>query len=527
MQELRGFLEVTLNDFSDSVGLVYDNGITTENTVSLTCSVLYKVGEKCDVTIPDYVYSGKFITSVTEIADMAFTDSDLIDSVTVGDLLERIGDYAFKNSSVSSFVVDKTNSTVKTLGQEAFASCASLVGEVIIPDGVSDIGKNLLSGTRPSGIYIGASLVDIPEYPLSSSVAGGEERSGDISLHIFGIQKESRNPVMKYSVSADNPRFSADSYGVLYENMIIPFDSGDIKTEVAVIDAPMSVNYSEYTVPTHVVKIAPYAFAYNTTLKSISLDYVMNVSSHAFYAASALETVHFGEPTVSDDEYVTILEEKVEKGEIKSSYIIDTMAFAKCTSLQNVNLDSPFIIKIGESAFADCGQGIKTVSLGCNIQVIEQNAFGSRTGGTDATATQWFEVKESNVGKENEYYKSIDGVLYRYLSDGSLSLFLYPINKVTEKDGDEFQKSFGTPLVDDKGNSISVTQIEAGAFSYVSKLEHVTADYVSVIGSGAFANSNLHTVFLGESVAYLGGKIDDSSHEVFAGCGYLNAIHVG
>ncbi len=79
-----------LNDFSDSVGLVYDNGITTENTVSLTCSVLYKVGEKCDVTIPDYVYSGKFITSVTEIADMAFTDSDLIDSVTVGDLLERI-----------------------------------------------------------------------------------------------------------------------------------------------------------------------------------------------------------------------------------------------------------------------------------------------------------------------------------------------------------------------------------------------------------------------------------------------------
>jgi len=516
--------------YTDSQGLYFDADIASDNKVAVGRRLvgMRKMGVRASIIIPDYVFSGRFIAEINAIGDLAFENSEDIAQVTAGSFVRTVGDYAFYNSSIESFEVDKENSKIESIGECAFAKCTSLQ-KAVIPDKVTLVGKDLFSGcTTLSEIYIGASLTDIPEYPQSNSASGGDTDAEELSSYIFGLDKEKRNPKMKYIVSESNARFSSDDWGVLYETMLIGFKDGAESVEVAVIDAPMSVSYAGYTIPVHVVKIAPYAFAYNTTLESVALDYVMTVSSHAFFDAKALKSVHFGTPEESDeDEYITILEEKVKRGEIKNSYIIDTMAFAKCTSLQSVNLDSPFIIKIGESAFADCGSSMNVVKLGAGIQVIEQNAFGSRGSGVNATRTKWFEVTADQNGEENKHYKSIDGVLYRYLEDKTLSLVFYPIMKTTEMGGSVYATEFSVPCIDDDGDPVSVTQIEADSFSYSTELKYVTVEGVSIIGSGAFSKTNIHRIYIGDSVKELGGKVDDSSHEMFADCGYLSEITVG
>ncbi|MGN1218234.1 MAG: leucine-rich repeat protein, partial [Phocaeicola sp.] len=315
----------------------------------------------------------------------------------------------------------------------------------------------------------------------------------------------------KYEVAADHAQFMVDKYGVLYYKL----DIGDDSVSVAVIDAPAMANLVGYEFPDHIVEICPYAFAYNTTITSIDLEYVRLIGNHAFYEASGLVYVNFGEPDQRDEAF-----EEAIQGQRKYSQYIRSSAFVGCTALQSANIGSPMIVGIEELAFADCPL-LKTVTLGKNIQLLGLRAFG--TTGKVTSGLERFIVDENNT-----HFKSIDGVLYRYNSDNMLTLVTYPAltpvienGEIKYKDGEAVRREeFSVPD--------GVSAIESYAFETAQKLYSLTIDTANdiTIGDYSLANSSLRNVTLGANVVSIGLKRGEGEYTVFSGCSYLTSIDV-
>lgn len=101
------------------------------------------------------------------------------------------------------------------------------------------------------------------------------------------------------------------------------------------------------------------------------------------------------------------------------SQSIGDYAFALCTSLKSVTLNSPYITAIGMGAFADCGDNLELVTIGSRVESIGNGAFSSRGNGKTATGVGWFEVQEDNPS-----FCDIDGVLYQKLDNGTYALLM-------------------------------------------------------------------------------------------------------
>ena len=479
---------VFLYDQEDEQGICYDNGIFNNQVLGVRTATDF-VGKTANVEIPAYVFDGRRISAVTKVADYTFYGADTLIGITLGNLVTEVGAFAL-------------------------AECEKLQ-TVTLGDNVETVGENLLEGSNAvAEIKIGKSLTKIPEL-----------KNGQTP---FGISK-SNSKLERYKVHKENIHFAsdpdedADEYdtGILYELKEIPFDAGSQYVKIAILDAPRCANIIDYTAPEHVVIIAPFAFAYQESLKSVELSTVMTVGKNAFFEAEKLEKVHFGQPQETEDKYFSILEEKVIKGEIMITQLIGDSAFQGCTALKSVNLESPFIESIGGYAFADCGDNLNVLKLGVNIAKIEPNAFGTR-GGADITKIKWIEV----LG-DNDSYISINGVLYQKKGE-ELTLYMYPVLKTTTAKCEEAQKEFAIPTVDDNGNPVRVTTIAADAFAFSTELKKLTnTGGVETIGTGAFANSAIESIYLGKMVAKLHSESDgDATYQQFASCGYLTEITV-
>ena len=443
----------------------------------------------------------------SKVSDYAFANCVYITDIVLPDGLLSIGAYAFMRCA-SLRNIKIPSDSVTTIGEHAFSGCASLEW-FEIPDSVTSIDESILEGCnniRVLKLGKGLRLENISDYTEVKSLDGGKHINGNPFL---GLDK-SRSILEKYEVASDHPQFAVDERGVLYYKLNV----GDDAIPVAVIDAPAMANLTGYELPDHIVEICPYAFAYNTTIKSVDLEYVRLIGNHAFFEASGLVYVNFSEPTQVSAEFEAAIQDKQYSQYIRSS------AFMGCSSLQSANIGSPTIVGIEELAFADCPM-LKTVSLGKNIQVLGLRAFG--TTGKVTSGLERFVVDENNV-----YFKSIDGVLYRRNADNTLTLVIYPAltpeisnGEIVYKDGEPVRRNkFAVP------NGVSA--IESYAFETARYLYSLTIDTANdiVIGDYALANSSLRNVTLGENVVSIGLKRGEGEYTVFSGCNYLTYIDV-
>ena len=443
----------------------------------------------------------------SSVSDYAFANCVYITDIVLPDGLLSIGAYAFmKCTSLRNIKIP--SDSVTTIGEHAFSGCASLE-RFEIPDSVTSIDESILEGCnniRVLKLGKGLRLENISDYTEVKSLDGGKHINGNPFL---GLDK-SRSMLEKYEVASDHPQFAVDKRGVLYYKLNV----GEDAIPVAVIDAPAKANLTGYELPDHIVEICPYAFAYNTTIKSVDLEYVRLIGNHAFFEASGLVYVNFSEPTQLSAEFEAAIQDKQYSQYIRSS------AFMGCSSLQSANIGSPTIVGIEELAFADCPM-LKTVSLGKNIQVLGLRAFG--TTGKVTSGLERFVVDENNG-----YFKSIDGVLYRRNADNTLTLVIYPAltpeisnGEIVYKDGEPVRRNeFAVP------NGVSA--IESYAFETARYLYSLTIDTANdiVIGDYALANSSLRNVTLGENVVSIGLKRGEGEYTVFSGCNYLTYIDV-
>ncbi len=441
-------------------------------------------------------------------------------------------------------VIEIPRATV-SIGDRAFADCISLramVSEDVevhdslnvfeIPDSVTAVGREIFAGCASiKTIHIGEGLSTIDDYALENP--------------LFGIDKSSSR-LVAYTVSPSNAYFVADSYGILYRYMEIGYE----KVEVAVIDVPSMANLTSYVMPEHIVEIGPYAFAYNSTIRAIELEHVRRIANNAFYCASELIYAVFSASlaeryakeyadyvqiscqsslaTLNEylyEEYkranANIPEEKwppfvpLTENNVMDQYYscIGDKAFMGCLSLQKIDLYADNIISIGDYALADC-PSLSAVNIGKNLEKLGFSAFGSTASGESS-------LERFTVDNANNYFKSIDGVLYSVNDDGSLTLEIYPAALVLY-DVSGTRKVFTLPT------GVPITAIQTYAFQGVKNNIDVIIRPSSelIIGDYAFANSRILSVTIGEKVTSLGLLRGEGEYTVFSDMEYLTSINV-
>ncbi len=509
-----------LNNYTDAQGLVYDNGISAQNTVSQTCSVIGKVGTACDVVIPNYVFSGRFISEVTAIADGAFYESDLIKSVTCGSTVKTIGKSAFYGSSLTKI---DTGNSVTTIGNFAFLDCNSLE-TAVLGDNVSQIGAKLFSGSSVKNIKIGKSLKDIPELAQGISPFGIEKTNSELKM---------------YEVADENPKFSAEN-GILYE----AFSVQGKKLKVAIIDVPRKTTFAKgiFTPQKtdangnvtadndyYIMRIYPNAFAHNTNIKEVHLDYIRDVGAGAFAHCTSLETIRFGQYEEANETF-TILDQEYKKANEQYSTEVGDRAFENCEKLKCINLESNALTKIGFKAFSGCGKQSATplsVTLGKNIAAISVPDPNDITGETEllsfanmmdisfASAFINANICEFKVVDGNNKFLARDGVLF-YLPGEKVAgsdkdvlwLAVYPQNAGHTENG-VFVPNDTYEITNSADSNYVITHISPEAFSGAKSLQTLTVgDGVQTVGRAAFQNIlALHTLRLGKDVNDLAGSV--------------------
>ncbi len=500
---------------------------TQEQGIFAGCSSLqevelYYLGHTATDTETSYL--GYLFGAVNYKSNPAAVPSSLEKITVHGD--GDIAAYAFYGCTDIEEIVYTGN--VQAIANYAFSDCLRLK-RFVMPDSVTTVGVGIFAGCNSlSSIVIGA----------------GFTGTGDtaVDLPLWGLDKSS-SALSNYEVSPQNPKYVADEYGVLYEKLNVVYSDRTESVKVAVVDAPAASNLSNYRIPSHIVHIYPYAFAYNTSIFAVDLEYVRMIGRYAFLEASSLNNIRFGEPdNLSEDEarYVESVNGVASLTGVQYYQYIDEGAFMGCTSLLKVNLDSSFIIGVQSQAFYDCTE-LKTVILGNQIAYLGQQVFGTSSA-EDSSLEQF------NVLQGNAVLKSIDGVLYRIdgemeLENGNtaqlLTLLIYPAAKPILKyengaynpeyvDGVmQYPDVITIPTADDMGVPVVVSAIESYAIRDIkNKLAvDLNTDYELSIGDYAFSG-HITSVQIGANVITLGLKRGEGEYSVFADCNYLISLNV-
>lgn len=319
------------NYSSDAYGVLFNKEKT-----KLLCAPSNFVWTDGSYTIPDSVHtiqSGAFAfctnlgsvqipSSVTTIGSSAFSWCDNLTSIVIPNSITKIEDYTFEKCSRLESV--EIPNTVTEIGMDAFSECTSLT-DITIPDSVTTIQNWAFSFCH------GLTTVKIP-----ASVTYIGEDAFRYARGLTAIR-----------VDADNPNYSSDSSGVLYN-----------KEKTKVIMVPTLLG-GDYRISTGVTAIANKMFADCPNLLSVVVpDTVTTVGESAFAGCTGLISVVIGK-------YVE--KSHATRGTTNVSTQIQASAFEGCSNLETITIGNN-VTSIGESAFSNCNNLTQVTYCGTEEQ---------------------------------------------------------------------------------------------------------------------------------------------------------------
>lgn len=286
---------------------------------------------------------------VVSIGEYAFYGCTNLIDIKLPDSLRETEIYAFADSG---YYLDESNweNDILYIGNHLIGYNEEITSSIVteIKDGTVSIAQAALYGfTNPlpipesvKGISDGAFIKS--NAPETVEISENVEYMGDM---VFG----STETVKELAVDEDNPYYSSDDYGVLFN-----------KDKTVLIDYPEASDMTEYTIPASVEEIANSAFAGCKNLKSVNFEEnsaMISLSISAFYSCTSLESITLPE-TLSE---------------------IDDSAFSGCTSLKSVSIPEN-IMKINGYAFDNC-TALETVEFSgsSKLRYLGSGAFNSCT----------------------------------------------------------------------------------------------------------------------------------------------------
>lgn len=239
--------------------------------------------------------------------------------------------------------------TVTSIGSHAFYDCNNITS-ITIPDSVTKIGSwafNSCNGIKYITIGDGLSVLDSSVFANCGNILNVTIGKNVVDMNgCFYYEDNLKN----ISVHPDNPAYSSDNDGVLYnkdKTVLLKYTAGNSRKEYTVLDGVKTIGES--------------AFCESANLEKIVFpDSLETIEDYAFWRATKINSIDFGNNLK-------------EIGESAFSGNSDLVSLVFPDSLE----------KISQSAFA--GQSdLNTILIGDNIKVIGINAFGG-TGYYNAT----------------------------------------------------------------------------------------------------------------------------------------------
>ncbi len=409
---------------------------------------------------------------VITIDDYAFSHCDNLTSITIPDSVSIIGDYAFAWSydlanitlgngitmldSWSFYTTAYYNNSsnwennILYCGEYVLDAKDSFSGDCVIKDGTRLIAKDAFDGYR----------CDITSLTIPSSVR-----------YFAEDEFSSCRKLEKFIVDTNNPYYSNDEYGVLFN-----------KDKTVLIEIPNGIDETTYIIPKTV-----------TTIKDSSIDMPLEQDNEYFSTDehgvlfNADKTILIRYPSDNTETSYTI------PSSVKE---ISDEAFYNCSNLTSVIIPNGVTV-IGNRAFYYC-ESLKSVTLPDSLKLIGQEAFFA-----------CYNLEGEIVLPENV----------------ELGWFaFYYCSKVTSIELPQSMEvippgAFAGVGITNFPKSNSLKKICLAAFSGCSGLASITIpDSVKYVQSGVFTGcSNLKTVVIPESCNLNGIGI-------FYGCSKLNNV---
>lgn len=236
----------------------------------------------------------------------------------------------------------------KVIAGYAYYNCKMLSSGTMFPDGVVSIGENAFNG-----------CVRMPYYGIPASVTsigngafGNCSRIDEVEIpaSVTHIGSDAFPDPVIFTVAEDNPVYSSDDFGVLYN-----------KVEKSIVRAPETIS-GDYVVPDGITSIGDDIFNGCTGITSVTFgNSVTTIGEWAFSDCTGITSVTFGSSVTT----------------------IGKRAFSRCTGITSVTLPDS-VTEIGEEAFYNCGN-LTTVDIGDGVTTIGAGAFGNCSGITSVT----------------------------------------------------------------------------------------------------------------------------------------------
>ena len=443
---------------------------------------------------PEYNYSYTEEEGVTLITD----ENGKVVKAVVSGVNGKVPDGLFANLKQS---VDENGNPI-AVPAERWADLT----EVVIEDGVTEIGKDVFQGcvgltnvTIPDSVkkigtwsfYMckGLKNVDIP----------ANMEIGDSSFRQSGLEQVtvSGGSVGNYAFhrSEDLKKITVNCETIGEE----AFSGCDYLTDITLGENVKTLgDKAFYTcdalerveIPSTVTDIGEKTFYSCPALKEAIIR-AGTVKAGTFYNCRALTTLVISDNATLDASFTaanayakeTLETVKIGKGEIGNS------AFSNCTNLTTVELGDG-VTSIGKSAFLKCTQ-LPSITIGSGVTSIGTSAFNGCTALTKA------EIKSGAIG--DNAFQDCESLTDVTLGDGVTSIgrnaFLRCTVLTAIKIGSSVRtiESFAFSGCEAlKEVTISAAQVKSGAFSKATALEKVTfGNDVTNIAAGVFNGSGM------------------------------------
>ena len=321
----------------DNVYWVYDE--KTKDLIIYGEGAMYNLEELSSITSPFYESDIDTIIiqeGVTSIGNQMFAFCRNLNSISIADSVERIGDYAFNHSSLIN--VELPDNLIY-IGRYAFYYCGSLES-INLDSNIEVIGDCAFNGcSKIKNIQLGANLTSV-------------------GLSAFACEN-----LKRIDVNEDNLMYSNDSFGVLFD-----------KSKTILIQYPIGNMREKYIMPNSVKEIGNNAFRGCDSIKEVVVSKnVVEIGWSAFYHCNNLNKINIPIGVTS----------------VKSG------TFSSCVSLSSIELPES-ITNIESTAFYGC-INLLHITMTRNIKKIDEYAFDSceklKDVYYDGIKEEWNEIK--------------------------------------------------------------------------------------------------------------------------------------
>ena len=457
----------------------------------------WSVFENC--TNLETVYFNAIASNDDEDVYFNFSFENSVKTVIYGDKVTKVASDFNNNSNLERVVL---GSNVKSIGSNAFSDCTSLKS-ITIPENVAEIGGSAFYGcTNLTSITIPESVTEIGD------------RAFENCTNLLGLQIPSNIEKIGDDAFDDTAWYNNQPDGLLYIGKLLYDYKGDKTkaTDVEIKEGTKAisndvfsdcVNLKNVVIPDSVNSIGSSVFENCTSLESITIpESVSSFGNGLFSGCTSLKSAKLPSNATGLFGWTFYDCENLESVNIPNGVTSLWCAFGGCKKLKSITIPES-VTEIDRWTFSGC-ISLESIVIPKNVSVI--------SNGNDVF-DGCSSLKSLSVDSDNEYYYSVDNVLY---SKNDNRLMYYP--EGLENENVELPSGVNkiAPLAFKNRNVKSVnipdtvTEIMYLAFSGCTSLAYVNIpESVKSIGTpwdgNTFSNCpNLKAVTIPSSVETIG-----------------------